>query len=1444
MNQLITNKTKSKTIMRQNLRKRKSRLVMRATFLALCALIFVVPALAQTPTVLMKDGNYTIQRNTGVINFYDSHGASQQTNYWESWYNHNENFTFVFKPAVTGDKIKVTFQPFRAYAEPADPNSAVGVDIGYWTLRLNEDYLTVYDGNGAVDANEIATLTGNSQMEGITFMSNGAMTFKFTSNERYREEGWYATVELVTDGGMAPQAPFIQRSTCSDQVEIFPTTLGAHIIYSIGDNDPAPGDPLGPDTYEYTGPISFPEGTIPSTGFKVNAISQLDGGTVWSTVSHAIFYESDRVPIPDADDNLAHTKIERLTGTNTIVMTPAERPAGLNDTYEVRYTVSTNGTEPADPTYNNSTLYTGPITCTVNGTIYKAKTFAVSCHNQCSEQTYRLEVEGIYAPAPVIDLNAMTISATEGETTFDILYTLDGSIPSVDPITGTYSAGTVNLSGLTPGQTVRAIAYRANNDTGHTANTNYTPSQVVSAIYVPSGGSGSYGTTILLDDREDHSWSYYSDGEQPIHSLNPADVKITYYGNGKMYTSTSANPSGSLSNATGVKVSASESEDTFIYLKTLERDNADGSGNVKYTVIPNPFSVRPKFTSGNTSYYTGFYGWRVKRLSGVTITGYSEGDIITSLEAEIEFVTSNEEGNEVDFEAVWARAYVGSSNLNSNVTYERNFIQLTENTTLSGNSVNYPVTYTSFDPATGNGTKRTVTFGTRANNYYRCQQNVKFENITLAYRNDDSYVSAGGHNLTFGRGVTGTMSRVYGVHGASTSALNYTIRLESGTINNFWLTSNGGYTFGSTVTTKAILGCDYDRAKGDDAKLSIAPTNTFIEGGGGTNVMSSSSNRNNLTYDWNVKSGKIQATTSVNTGDPFYLGHYISSTDADGTQYIGKRRLTMEGGEIGTVAGGCDAYGDYSTYAVNDGGWTVMIRMKGGIVNGSVYGAAVFTGANGDRRFVFTGGTVRGWIAGGCNGTETEGGELYGDSYIYFGGKAKCDGTQTTQIGSSTAGNIFGAGSGNSGATGTNATVGRVNNSNVVIADEASVAQSVYGGGNYGYVRNENNVDNKSNIYVLGGTVSGSVFGGSNQQQGQIVNIWMKDGTVTGNLYGGSNTSGTVNYLATIEMSGGTATNVYGGGCGSSTIMSNNTKVTVTGGTINTNMYGGGENGDVNGNTVVSFEGGSVTDVYGAGKGTASNVAQGTTVNVKGGVVNGSVFGGGENGTVAFTNGSGTTNYQSIVTVSGGEVKNNVFGGGYKGTTQGKTTVNITGTWDGTVVRGDVFAGAYGQHGSIFVAGLKTLNISGGRIYGSVYGGSRDANDGNTLNATGGTDATSITNISGGRIDQHVFAAGYYGSSKGSVYAFIGLNAINDAPHHSTGYNYPKSSLLIGGSVWAGGDWGVFSGTFGPPTISGNSNIYINGEGYSTESNDPLWVVVPRAMLVKANASSFSAIMA
>ncbi len=1365
---------------------------------------FALPSKAQT-NVYMHTGTQNVPSGS-TLNFYDSGGPASVNGgyYWEKWYGHNENTTLTFKDGA--NKIKVTFNAAQAWGEQdGNLNS-----LGNWALRINDDHLYIYDGESATTDKLIADLTGNIK-DGFSVMADGPITFKFVSNGQYREEGWYATV--TSSPNFEVQPPVIAKNECADMVSFYPTTLGSAISYSIDGSEPS---------LPYTAGSSVAiDLDVPTSSVTVKAKAELNGNT--SATASLTFTHADQRPTP-GEPTISFNG-------NMVTMTPAAVPVGLNETYYVRYT-----TDGSNPTANNGTVYSAPFEWTTPNTTFKAISQATACGDMISGVVSG-NFGNVTVPTPVIAFNTNgTATITCALSTATIYYTTDGSDPTTS--SDAYNGTPFNV---TAGTTVKA--YAVYNQTG------YTPSAVASAIYIPTGGSGTYGNTVLLDDREDHSWSYYSDASNPIRSLNPADVKITYFGNGTNTVSTSSdsNPGNTFTASTNssvkVGIASGETQDRFVYLKTLERENGDaGTGNCAYTTIPNPFQVRPTYGGGD-SRWRGFYGWRVKSVTGGSIQGHAVGSTINA-ETQVTFIPTAEYGMEVELEALWARAYVVDSYQsswnwgtqdyytvgNNNVGYERNFVVVTNTNTWdigsSGDNTirnpnNRAFTVTGYYP---NGTVGNT--GAR----FMSEDNTltadtKIEGINL--NGGSGTLTANGHDLVIGRGVTGTVDYVRGMSGNSNSNVQYIIRIESGTVNQFSMIDNTAHTYSGTVSASTVLGCDYDRAKHDNNKLSVAPSNT-IYGGNAAHTFNSVGNRNNLTYDWTIKSGKVQGGMAVGDGDAdkaIYIGNSISSNNANSVQYVGKRRLTMEGGEVASLAGGVNCYGsNYQQYGVNDGSYTVMIRIKGGTVRGSVYGAAAYAGASHDRRFVFTGGSIAGWIAGGCNGTRTTGGELYGNTYIYFGGNARCNSNgNEALINSSRGGNIFGAGSGIEGGT----TVGRVDNSTVVIADNAFVERNVYGGGNYGYVRQ--GAGNKADLFVLGGTVNGNVFGGANQQEGQIVNLTMKNGTVQGNLYGGSNITGTVNGLATVSISGGTVANVFGGGYGAQTNMAAGTAVNVSGGTVNNNVYGGGDLGTVSGNTAVSVSGGTMKDVYGAGKGTAgatgasANVSGSITVSISGSITD-NVYGGGENGTVAYNvNGNNNANYKTTVGVSGGEVKGNVFGGGKLGTTQCSTTVNV----EGGAIRGNVFGGAFGEQQKVFVTGLRTVNILGGHVYGNVYGGSRNANDGNNTNlsnnAFGGSNETAtvcVTNISGGLIDQNVYAAGYYGNTFGSVYAFIGKNAIENAPHKvpTAGVTYVERTLNITATVWAGSDWGTFMGAFGDPTVSGNSNIYVDGSGYETQS--------------------------
>ena len=184
-----------------------------------------------------------------------------------------------------------------------------------------------------------------------------------------------------------------------------------------------------------------------------------------------------------------------------------------------------------------------------------------------------------------------------------------------------------------------------------------------------------------------------------------------------------------------------------------------------------------------------------------------------------------------------------------------------------------------------------------------------------------------------------------------------------------------------------------------------------------------------------------------------------------------------------------------------------------------------------------------------------------------------------------------------------------------------------------------------------------------------------------------------------------------------------NSEVRISGGHILTNVYGGNEVTDVKGKSIVKMTGGTIgvprtleqiadhplsCYLFGAGKGDDrphfyeyTNVGS-VEVEVSGGIIYGSVFGGSEDGHVT------------------GDINLTIKKGG--SFTIGSTTYNdgpIIGTWGTSYVDGNVFGAGRGFSGNTLTAGNVggnvTLNIEGGTILGSVYGGGRLASVGTYL---------------------------------------------------------------------------------------------------------------------------------
>lgn len=181
----------------------------------------------------------------------------------------------------------------------------------------------------------------------------------------------------------------------------------------------------------------------------------------------------------------------------------------------------------------------------------------------------------------------------------------------------------------------------------------------------------------------------------------------------------------------------------------------------------------------------------------------------------------------------------------------------------------------------------------------------------------------------------------------------------------------------------------------------------------------------------------------------------------------------------------------------------------------------------------------------------------------------------------------------------------------------------------------------------------------------------------------------------------------------------------------------------------------------------------------------------------------------------------------------------------------NIFAGASGKTDQL-VYGLKVLNMDGGEVKESVYGGSQRVNDGYPAECAAGTSAdpvanttlrpSSIMNLAGGIVKASVYGAGYQGNTYGSVYVNIGTDAIENSkvwerdiagsidsytnfkPGEPDGVSPALTAghVILDASVYGGANWGTNDGGFDfrvPGFFGGESRIYVDGEGYNTQGS-------------------------
>ena len=191
----------------------------------------------------------------------------------------------------------------------------------------------------------------------------------------------------------------------------------------------------------------------------------------------------------------------------------------------------------------------------------------------------------------------------------------------------------------------------------------------------------------------------------------------------------------------------------------------------------------------------------------------------------------------------------------------------------------------------------------------------------------------------------------------------------------------------------------------------------------------------------------------------------------------------------------------------------------------------------------------------------------------------------------------------------------------------------------------------------------------------------------------------------------------------------------------------------------------------------------------------------------------------------------------------------------------NVFGGGRGdkKNKKPVVYGLKVVNMDGGEIYESLYGGSEFVNDGYIAECKAATGAnptradrlavttmrpSSIVNITGGIVGSNLYGTGYQGIVHGSSYVNIGQNAIDSStvwrnsygndtedstyikfkPGYTGGHSdaLATKTLTLMNSIYSGANWGNASGqvTFNNPGfLGGESRIYIDGKDYNTNND-------------------------
>lgn len=568
--------------------------------------------------------------------------------------------------------------------------------------------------------------------------------------------------------------------------------------------------------------------------------------------------------------------------------------------------------------------------------------------------------------------------------------------------------------------------------------------------------------------------------------------------------------------------------------------------------------------------------------------------------------------------------------------------------------------------------------------------------------------------------------------------------------------------------------------------------------------------------------GQVTGNPTVTIGDKSNAGY---EAIVKGDVYGGGDAGNVVGIPVVNVVNKCNTtignvYGGGNAADVNG----TDVNIDGGKITGMVFGgghgdknANPQTEANvkGNVNVDITGGTIN-KVFGGSNSKGNIGGDI---NLTIEKADEHCD----MHIAE-----VYGGGNEAAGNAGT-ITIGCTGGEGEGIGD-------VYGGANAA------DINTPITLNITGGNIK-RVFGGNNTSgaiNGDIqVNVdWTGTCGVNalGNVYGAGNQAAYSGDTEVNILNGTVTGSVYGGGLGATAVVTGTTKVNIDGSAeghsvaVTQNVLGGGDAAAVTGSTDVNIINGAISrSVFGGGN--AAGVSENGVVDVTGGTIARGVYGG--------SNASGTVG-NTTVTLANGTIGTdaahaNVHGGGYGKETKvsGNVAVNI----EGSTIYGDVYGGSALGTVNTNTSNTTAVNLTGGLVHGDAYGGGLGDSDtaadvnGNvtvTLDGTAFTLATT-TDDKGNTIPTsgRVFGCNNInGSPKGTVLVKVLNTVTRDGEGNVKAKPTPNSGVYELQAVYGGGNLAAYNPT--DPAADGQFTSYTYGENTVAHDNTdkPVQVVI------------------